>query len=116
MAAGVAEALRGKTIPINPPPLFTNPWADPVDFEAYFDSSFNGLWRDEASARAGILEKLQVAGGEGTHGIVYGDRIGAGQGHLFNVILEGGALKVIDVSQTGTGFAGLTSFQFMLVK
>jgi hypothetical protein len=35
---------------------------------------------------------------------------------MFNVVLEGGQLKVIDVSQAGTGFEGLTSIQFMQVK
>ena len=42
--------------------------------------------------------------------------IGKDAGHVFNAVIEGGTLKVIDVSQAATGFQGLTSLKFMRIK
>ena len=58
---------------------------------------------------------LQEAG-EGAHGVVLGQSLANQRGHVFNVTLQGGSLKVIDVSQAGTGFEGLKSIEFMLMK
>jgi hypothetical protein len=75
MAAGVAEALRGNTLPINPPAWFKQLWVDIGTVEGYFSASFRGLFRQEGEARAAIIQTLQQAGGDGAHGIVLGTKL-----------------------------------------